>query len=544
MAEAALPDDASLAVLIRASAAIDDVPRIAGLRTAVTLARTEDATLTALARGRGALEIAIGERLDELSRDGRAMQLSYSSIRDYARERLGIAASTAEKMARFARNLRTRPLLRDAVRSGEVTVRQAEAVMRVAVGVHEAGWVARARQGTVRSLLHDVKEHAGPAEDFEDEEFNRLGLDVPPEARPLVDAAFAAARRQLGRNPAKWRCFESMCHEYGSGHPLAFDEQPGADLATEVYREWLCEQSAWWKTLAQPAVAVPHPIPDPHARAHELDAEVRKLADERARWDDVFGHVAHNFLRRQGWRVLDFETLDHYAEERLGMCARALRQRATVTQKLELYPGLQHALVERRLSYEKVRLIAAHAPPSTYDEWIERAAPISCVELREALQGDRARKMCARGKLEIAIPIRLRGLLEETFAAVRRVEGRNLSPGACFLHVCAHFLEVWGAYPKPRRTVRQQVMERDNHRCQVPGCSRAADDAHHVVFRSHGGKTITENEIAVCRAHHRGIHRGYIRVTGTAPDKLIWRLGVRPGDSPVAMVVTSLRTAA
>jgi hypothetical protein len=334
-----------------------------------------------------------------------------------------------------------------------------------------------------------------------------------------------------------------MCHEYVSGHPLAFEEQPRGDLVTEVYREWLCEQSAWWKTLAQPTVAVPHPTADPHAGAYDLDAELRKLAEERARWDEVFGHVANNFLRRQGWRVLDFEALEHYAEERLGMCERALRQRARVTQKLELFPDLQRALVDRRLSYEKVRLIAAHVPPTGYDEWIELAALMSCVELREALQGDRTRKMCARGKIEMSIPIRLRGLVEETFAAVRRVTGRNLSPGECFLIICAHFLQVWGAYPKPRNTVRQQVMERDGHRCQVPGCSRAADDAHHVVFRSQGGKTIKENEIAVCRAHHRGIHRGYIRVTGTAPDKLVWELGVRPGYEALAVVHTALKAA-
>jgi hypothetical protein len=215
-----------------------------------------------------------------------------------------------------------------------------------------------------------------------------------------------------------------------------------------------------------------------------------------------------------------------------------------VTQRLEHFPKLNAALADRRLSYEKVRLIAAHAPPSAYDEWIERAAPLSCVELREALQGDRARKMCARGKFEITMPVRLRGLVEETFAAVRRVAKANLSPGECFLHVCAHFLEVWGVYPKPRNTVRHQVMERDNHRCQVPGCSRAADDSHHVVFRSHGGKTTTENEIAVCRAHHRGIHRGYIRVTGTAPDKLVWELGVRAGYEPLAVVRTALKVAA
>src|SRR4051794_18280127 len=72
--------------------------------------------------------------------------------RDYARERLGIAASTAQKMARLSRQLRDLPLLRAAVCAGEVSTRAAEAVVPVAKGEHEAAWVARARHDTVRGL--------------------------------------------------------------------------------------------------------------------------------------------------------------------------------------------------------------------------------------------------------------------------------------------------------------------------------------------------------------------------------------------------------
>jgi len=81
--------------------------------------------------------VTIGEGLDALNVGRRAMDLSYSNIGDFAREELGINASTATKMARLARRLRDRPLLREAVRRGQVTARKAEIVAPVAVGDHQ-----------------------------------------------------------------------------------------------------------------------------------------------------------------------------------------------------------------------------------------------------------------------------------------------------------------------------------------------------------------------------------------------------------------------
>ena len=62
-----------------------------------------DALLRNVTAGYGALDVAIGEGLDALNVGRRAMDLSYSNIGDYAREELGINASTAVKMARLAR---------------------------------------------------------------------------------------------------------------------------------------------------------------------------------------------------------------------------------------------------------------------------------------------------------------------------------------------------------------------------------------------------------------------------------------------------------
>ena len=46
--------------------------------------------------------------------------------------------------------------------------------------------------------------------------------------------------------------------------------------------------------------------------------------------------------------------------------------------------------------------------------------------------------------------------------------------------------------------------------------------------RSGRGSDDPENLISLCAAHHlHGIHGGRMRVTGTAPDKLVWEFGLR-----------------
>src|SRR4051812_17879717 len=108
-------------------------------------ARLLDSLFARVGRGRGALDVAIGEGLQALAQGDRTLRLGYAGIGDYARERLGIPASTAVKMARLARELRERPLLRAAVLGGEITARCAETILAVAVGEEEAAWVERAR---------------------------------------------------------------------------------------------------------------------------------------------------------------------------------------------------------------------------------------------------------------------------------------------------------------------------------------------------------------------------------------------------------------
>jgi hypothetical protein len=68
---------------------------------------------------------------------------------------------------------------------------------------------------------------------------------------------------------------------------------------------------------------------------------------------------------------------------------------------------------------------------------------------------------------------------------------------------------------------RLQVLERDGHACQFPGCSmRAFLGLHHIVFRSQGGGHEPENLLVLCDCHHTLIHDRICSVEGKAPDNL------------------------
>ena len=114
--------------------------------------------------------------------------------------------------------------------------------------------------------------------------------------------------------------------------------------------------------------------------------------------------------------------------------------------------------------------------------------------------------------LRARLPARTALLLKSAFRAVRAVEGRLLDDGRCLVEVAREFIETWKPHVKRARTPSQRVRERDLGCCQVPGCSRRAVHAHHVVPRSRGGSDDPSNLVALCACHHL---RGSTAVTCT-----------------------------
>jgi hypothetical protein len=180
-------------------------------------AQLVDRLLSRVARRRGALDVAIGEALAALA-DRDTMRLGYSGIDDYAREELGIAGRTAQMLAQLARRLRDRALLREAVRRGEVSARKALAVLPVAWGEAEAGWVQRARCETVRALEAAVRA-AGMEEDDPEERWEKVRLPLSETDRAKVDEAMELAGRTIGAGAHSWQRLEVIAQEYLGSNP-------------------------------------------------------------------------------------------------------------------------------------------------------------------------------------------------------------------------------------------------------------------------------------------------------------------------------------
>ncbi len=180
---------------------------------------------------------------------------------------------------------------------------------------------------------------------------------------------------------------------------------------------------------------------------------------------------------------------------------------------------------EGRVSYEKARLVAGCADDASVDSWIERARGTTCVDLRREIEATEEEQMCARGVLGLRVPERVRRLLGAALQAARESSERFLSQGECLAMMAGHFIATWKPQLAGRSTVQKRVLARDRGFCQVPGCSRAATHAHHVLFRSRGGGNDDTNLVGVCAGHHlHAIHAGYLRVRGRAPDDLRWEL--------------------
>jgi hypothetical protein len=489
--------------------------------------------LASAARACGAIDVQLAEGLAALGQGNRLAELG-CHLDDYAREALDLGKSAAEKLARLGVGLRTRPLLREALRSARVRLRAAQTVLPVAVGGAEAAWVERAAWCTVRELESAVRRaRRGKPEPEPEEEWVRLGVRLEADERLVVDAAFAVAAEVL---PGSTRTeqLEAMSQE-ALADLAALAEDPATPRALgpafralspgeRTRRAALEVEMERWASLA----LVPDwPAPgsfDDATTADEIDERLRAHARLRARWDAIVGYCAAAVKRGRLHLRLGFANFRHYVDERLSLDGKAVEQRAALEQRIWASPALQEAR-RQGLSYERLRLLAP-LPQEDIAGWISPAKALTVIALRRTLAREAERKMRTSGRMGVAMPRSVAAVVAAAIDAARRVAGAALSPGRCLAFLATRFLEVWRPLVNPSRTRSRKVRDRDGGCCQVPGCSRRATHAHHIAFRSHGGGDEPENQVGLCAFHHlRCIHGGTLRVFGRAPDALVWFRG-------------------
>lgn len=503
------------------------------------LARELDALLVRVARSSGAVELAIGEALAAFGVGDRAMRRGWASISDHAREVLDLSRRSAQGLARLARELPRRPLLRGALCSGEVSIRKAQVVLPVAVGEDEARWVERARADTVRALEAAVKAVGRPAAEEDDEGWEKLSAPLAPEKLAVVDEALALAAKTLGKRSTRAQQLEALAQEYLGEHPLEESAErcpcsgfrklsPPRSARIAELQARLERETERWRDLAQvePLAAVEAGL-EGERSPKAIEARLCELATTWRSWDRLLGWLALVVKRSRIFDLFGFADFSRYCDERLGLGGRTVEQRVWLEERLWEVPALRQA-VENGLSYEKARLVARRRDPAEIDRWLFRSEELTCIALRRAMDAEEETQMRARRRIVLRVPSRVAALLSVAFEAARRARKRPLSPGECLVELAEHFIAVWKPLVKGRRTRSRKVRERDLGWCLVPGCSRGADDAHHVLYRSLGGGHDPSNLVSLCSPHHlRGVHMGNVRVHGRAPTALVWELGER-----------------
>ncbi len=358
--------------------------------------------------------------------------------------------------------------------------------------------------------------------------------------RDTVDRAFSLARKVIGGRAHEGELLQGICEQYVADHRMELGSGRRARLLRfplkRLPAEWLAHETAYWEALEK-RVGVPAPPIPMEVDAFKLDEHFRVLAGLRSRWGGLVGRAALLVKMLGLWRDMGFRSFGAYCTERLQMSVRAVEQRIALERKLWELPTLRTALDAGRVTYEKARIIAAHATGRTVDVWIGRAEKMTCVELKRAVDAEKGdAQMCRSSSLCVNVPDPAADLLEQACAVVEAVEGKPLSPGDCLESMARHFIGTWAPVFEPRRKPRfWRVLERDGGRCRVPGCSRAARHVHHIQQKRHGGGDEEENLVSLCAVHHlRCLHAGgYISVVREASDRLRWELGVRRDQPPL-----------
>ena len=493
-------------------------------------------------------------------------ELGFSRLDDYARERLGLSGRKLQSLATVVRRLDRLPALRAAFEAGLLSWAQVRLLAGVATAETEGDWLALARGRTVRALealVHEAGRTPDAGED--DEPRARFRLRCPRRLLALWRDVVELARRMAGAELRQGQAAEAIAAEGLSAQPSSGEAWPEPFLSSAAPTADPAEtRLAFGEDLEWGAVA--EAIPDEVARIDRgadhldpfaLDGRMRRVVEAMQRVDWQTGRLLRVFLDRRLHRVMRFPSAARYLRERLGISARKARALVALERKTGEAPILGKAYRTGELSWVRALAVLPVAHERTAAAWVARGrevtvrrlmdevewalvardgfSPIAPPPLGATLRDLPERQMCAREGSEYSgaeivfwAPVSVVALFR---TAVLAFAGPGDALFTGLERLLRHVQAEWEAQPRHR----DPIFARDGWRCAVPACSSRRNlHDHHLLFRSRGGDNRRANRITVCAWHHlRGIHGGRVRAWGTAPDGVIWELGVQSGRPPL-----------
>jgi hypothetical protein len=536
--------------------------------------RDADGRLRELAAARAAARPVLGALAAEVVEKKLGDALGYRSLGDFCRERLGLGSRVVRDWARVARGLRELPLLRQALRRGEVswsvadrvvglvtpeteaacletvggrTVRAVEAIV-LAVRRAEAEAVAGASAAKAgagseaRTEAEAGSEAAAEGEVEGEEERVEVRLACTPKLAGFWSVAVEYARRVAGEELPVWACAERIAAEAASAIGAAEPESAlassleeltdsgtesggaGSERRREPPEHGLREQAfpgLRWGALAR---GIPKEI---EALARDLDACPPREVDRRLRAGIAFlqgvdfelGRILRQMLQRRLLAEIGFESLERYARERLDLSPRTARRLVALSRAELRAPAVATAFQAGELPALHAQALAGVAELDTARAWVERARAVTLRRLEDELAFRPRREIVFRAPPEVA-----------------RFFLSMLARAGSLERLLAHAIRTWVEHGQGFEDYAD--FERDGYRCVVPGCTgRRNLHSHHIRFQGVGGPDVPENRATLCACHHeRALHaqgsaRGaLLRIRGRAPHELRFELGHDRGE--------------
>jgi len=585
-------------------------------------------------------------------------RLGFARLSDYAVERAGHSARSLQDLARVDAALSRLPRVEAGLVEGELSWTKARLLCRVACAEDEALWVEFAGERTARALAREVRavdvgalESAATDEDGAlEEERETVQLRCTPAVRAKWWRARQLARRVAGEALPAWGCMEAVAAEVLSALPLdreieptppapvaapapqaapaaptpggapvraadgCASQGPCADSEQEPQPDQGCEAASPFGTVSRSATPMPSVGLPPflatlvdgleEADAFELDARLRRAVVLEQRLEAEMGPLLLRIAEGRLYRATGFDTfnntfnsIDHYARERLGISPRKARALLRLERAGRRSGLLRDAYRDGQLSWVQAHaLVPVLTIASRHQRaWIDHACGVTVRRLREDVEqalvvhetdparfeetaglpealkavGEattgRDRQHChdrqhlhdrhQNGDVQTgAKPTRagetcrifwngprdaarlFRAVLCTVRRHIERRTGHLPTEGEALDAMLEHALESWTSGAGEVRAAHR-VFDRDGWRCTVPGCSsyRELHD-HHIRFRSAGGSDDESNRTTLCAWHHlRGVHAGpaRLRLLGRAPRRLHFELGLHRGAPPL-----------
>jgi hypothetical protein len=518
-------------------------------------------------------------------------RLCYARLRDYARERLGLSARQIQDLARVGRALPGLPRLERALLANELPWSKVRLLARVAAAEDEASWIGLAHALSVQRLEQAVRDRGGhDAQDLAREPTTRVTVRCSPAVLEKWHVAREFAERVAGQRLSAADALEAVAAEVFSA--IAID--PRFVEAPESRGTPACAENGYGDRETAPqrcaraaARELPRAVSSLAERLDEADAfEVDRRLRRAVRLEQTLDAAMAPLLRvvtcsEYEWSTECWQPLSHYAPESLGMSARKARALMRLERACEVCPELRSAYRRGRISWVKAHCLlplllldidgeyrsiwvawaervtvrrlerdveralllrAGHGPawarckfdPARAQDPIPPEERQMCAHELDAIDTEATQELVFRVPLEVAALVS--GVRETVRAHLVRSSRRPVHGGEVFDAILDGALLSWTLRdPHARRP--DPVAERDGYRCAVPGCtSRCNHHDHHIHFRSRGGSDDLDNRILLCAFHHqRCLHAGFMRVTGQAPDGLLFELGLRTTGDPLAV---------